>query len=170
MARWAFLLTAFATFAAWAGAQGSAAQLSLEDRLRLRQANGLLIENLVNDGVAMVNAADSVERASRCRGAARSLVNAIDQAADAGDAERVAVLTGLYKQVVTDGLAPTIKDASQEVRPDSPRGKVLKDVRAYAENDLAALKAAIGKSDKVRANPHVQDAAKGLDELAEKLK
>jgi hypothetical protein len=166
------ILAAFVALSAWAGAQGPAAppQLSPEDRIRLLKANSLLIDGLVNDGIEMSRAADSVDRAKHCRAAARSLVNAIDQAAETGDAERAAVLTGLFRQVVSEGLAPTIKDAGNEVRPESPRGKVLQQVRTDATNDLAALKAALGKSDKLTGNPRVQDAAKQLEGLDETLK
>ena len=66
MARWAYLLTAFVALAAWAGAQGPVppAPLSAEDKLRLHRANSTLIDNLVNDGVAMSGVGDPVERAT----------------------------------------------------------------------------------------------------------
>jgi hypothetical protein len=172
MARLLTILVAFVALSAWAGAQGppAPAQLSPEDRIRLLKSNSLLISHLVDEGVRMANAADSVDRAAGCRGAGRSLVNAIDQAAAAGDAERAAVLAGLYRQVVAEGLVPTIKDASGEVRPESPRGKVLQQVRTDAAKDLTDLKAALGKSDKLTGHPRVRDEAEQLDKLGETLK
>jgi hypothetical protein len=167
MIRPLIILTAFVALSAWAGAQGPAATtpLSPEDRLRLLKANSLLIENLVNDGVAMSSADRPVDRAERGRSAARSLVNAIQQAASAEDAERVAELTGLFRVFVSDGLAPMLKEAKRDVPPESPDGKRVRELTETAQRDLNDLKAALGQSDKLTANPRVQEAAKQLEGL-----
>jgi hypothetical protein len=171
MARWFYLLTVFVALAAWAGAQNPAppAQLSAEDRLRLLRANSTLIENLVNDGVAMSNVGDPVDRAERCRSAARSLVNAIQDAARAEDAERVAELATLFRTVVAEGLIPTLKDAKQNVAPKSPGEKKLRDVRDNSARDVTDLKAATATG-KLADNPRVKEALKGVEELSEQLK
>lgn len=173
MARWGYILFAFVALSAWAGAQGPApaAPLSAEDKLRLLKANSTLIENLVNDGVAISNADKPVDRAERCRSAARSLVNAIQQAAAADDAERVAVLTDLFREFVRDGLAPTLADAKRDIPPESPDSKRLQKVRGDANTDLNDLKAAITKSGKLSESQRVKVAAKQLDEqLGDTLK
>jgi hypothetical protein len=167
MARWLYLLGTFAALAAWAGAQNSAPPLGAEDKLRLLKSNGALIDNLVNDGVAISNADAPVRRVESCRGASLSLVNAIRHAADADDAERVAELTGLFRDFVREGLAPTLKEAQRDVPPESPDGKRLRELGDIAARDLTDLRAAIGKSEKLNQNPRVKDAAKGLDELGE---
>ena len=114
--RWLCLLGTFAVLAAWAGAQNPAPPLSAEDKLRLLKSNSTLIDNLVNGGVELSRADTPVKRVEQCRNASRSLVNAIRHAADANDAERVAELTGLFREFVREGLAPTIEDAKR-VRP-----------------------------------------------------
>jgi hypothetical protein len=172
MVRWAYLLTAFVALAAWAGAQGPVppAALSAEDRLRLLKTNGALIDELVRDGVEMSKPGNPVQKAERCRSASVSLANAIRQAATAEDAERIVELTGLFREFVRDGLAPTITEAQRGVPLDSPSGRQLRDLRDTVAKDVTSLKAAIPATGKVGDNPRVQDALKQLDELAETLK
>ena len=172
MVRWAYLLTAFVALAAWAGAQGPVppAPLSAEDKLRLLKANGALIESLVRDGVAMSAADTPVDRASRCRDATRSLVNAILRATEAEDAERVAELTGLFRAVVIDGLVPTLAEAQVGVTPGSPADVKLREERGKSVKDVSELRAAIPATGKVGDSPRVKDALKQLDELADALK
>lgn len=166
MARWVYLLTVFAGLAAWAGAQNPAPALSAEDKLRLLKANGALIDELVRDGVALAAADTPEKRAEECRRSSLALANAIQDAAAANDADRVAELTGLFRDVVRDGLAPTITHGLAVVNPQSPAAKKLREVRTYATDDLTKVKAATAKLD----HPRLKDAAKQLDELGELLK
>jgi hypothetical protein len=170
MARWVYLLTAFAGLAAWAGAQNPAPTLSPEDKLRLLKANGTLLDNLVRDGVALSAADTPEDRAARCRSAARALANEIERAAAAEDAERVAELTGLFRQLVHDGLVPTINSGQTVVNPQSPAAKKLREVRGLASADVNDLKAKIPTSGKLAENARVKESLKHLDELAEQLK
>jgi len=160
MARWLYLLTAFAVLAAWAGAQSPAPSLSAEDKLRLLKANGTLIDNLIRDGVALSAADRPEDRAARCRSAALALANAIQQAAAAEDAERVAELTSLYCDLIRDGLVPTITDGLQVIPPESPSAKKLREVRGLAVGDVAKVKAVVPAG----------ESAKQLDKVAEMLK
>jgi hypothetical protein len=171
MFRWAYLLTAFVALAAWAGAQGPVppAPLSPEDKLRLLRTNGALIDSLVNDGVAMSVAGGPEARAERCRSASLALVNAIRAAAEAGEAERVAELTGLFRVVVRDGLVPTINDGLNTVPAQSPAAVKLREVRGLAAADVTDLRAAAATG-KLADSPRVRDALKQLDELTEALK
>jgi hypothetical protein len=171
MVRWVSMLVAFTVLAAWAGAQNPVAQtLSPEDKLRLLRTNSALLDDLVRDGVAMSATSDPVQRAVRCREASLSLVAAVGEAARAEDAERVAELTGLFREVVRDGLVPTMNEARQSVPPQSPGAQKLRDLQTLATNDVSGLKTAIPASGKVGDNPRVKDARKQLDELTEALK
>lgn len=170
MARTLYLLTAFVLLSAWAGAQNPAApaQLTAEDKLRLLKANGALIDHLVQDGLLLSKATTVEDRAERCRGAALSLLRAIEAAAKTEDAERVAELTGLFREVVRDGLVPTLEEGQLAVTPESPSGRKLRDLRGAAATDLNYLRAVI-PAGKVADNPRVRDAVKNLDELTEAL-
>jgi hypothetical protein len=171
MARWVYMLGVFAVLAGWAGAQNPAQPaLSPEDKLRLLQTNSALIDNLVRDGIKLSDANDPVTRAQRCRDTSLSLAQAIRQAATAEDAERVYELTGLFREVVRDGLVPTMKEAQQLVPPQSPGAKNLSDLRGYAAADVAGLKIVIPAGGKMSENPRVKEVLKQLDELAEALK
>lgn len=170
MARACYLLTVFAALSAWAGAQNPAAPapLTAEDKVRLMRANGTLVDTLVRDGLTLSRATNPEDRATQCRGAALSLLRAIEDAAKAEDAERVAELTGLYREVVRDGLLPTIAEAQVGVTPESPAGQRLRGLRLSTTNDLTGLKAAI-PAGKIADNPRVRDALKSLDELTTTL-
>jgi hypothetical protein len=171
MARWVHMTVAFAVLAAWAGAQSPAPPaLSPEDKLRLLKANGPLIGELVHEGVAMSAAGDPVQRAERCRGAARSLANAIEDAARQENPDRVAELAGLFRDLVRDGLVPTIEDAQRGVPPESPSGRRLRDLRGTAAKDVSDLKAAVAAPGTLGDNPLIKDVRKQLDELADALK
>lgn len=164
MARCLYLLVVFAGLAAWAGAQNPAPPLSPEDKLRLLRSNGTLLENLVRDGVA-ISAADTPEkRAEECRNAALALANEIQKAAADDDAERVAELAALFRDLVRDGLAPTISDGLRSVNPKSPAAAKLREVREWADRDMTAVRAAAAK---LADHPRVKDALKQLDELAD---
>ncbi|MBN9120586.1 MAG: hypothetical protein J0I06_15775 [Planctomycetes bacterium] len=167
MARWVYLLTAFTVLAAWAGAQNPAPPLSAEDKLRLLRANGTLLDNLVRDGVALSAADTPDRRAEECRRSALNLANAIGAAAAAEDAERVAELTGLFRDIVRDGLVPTINDGLATVPPQSPAARKLREVQGHAADDVTKVKAATGKW---AENPRIKDALKQLDQVAEGLK
>jgi hypothetical protein len=169
MARWLYLLTAFAALAAWAGAQNPAPPLSAEDKLRLLKANGLLIDQLVSKGVAM-SAADTPEkRAEECRSSSQALAHAIEKAAAAEDAERVAELTVLFRDLVRDGLVPILNEGLKMVPPESPTAKKLREVRGWAGEDVTKVKAAIPASSKLADNARVKESLKQLDEVADLL-
>jgi hypothetical protein len=172
MARWVYLLTAFVALAAWAGAQGPVppAPLSAEDKLRLLKTNSTLIDELVRDGVEMSKAGQPVDRAYNCRQASRALVNAIRDAATAEDAERVAVLMGLYRELVRDGLVPTLEEAKVGITPNSPADVQLKGVRGQYATDVSDLRKFATSTGKLADNPRVKDALKQLDELTEQPK
>ena len=105
-------------------------------------------------------AADRPEdRAARCRSAALALANAIQQAAAAGDAERVVELTSLFCDLVRDGLVPTITDGLQVIPPESPSAKKLREVRGLAVGDVTKVKAVVPAG----------ESAKQLDKVAEML-
>ncbi|MFM8271088.1 MAG: hypothetical protein ACKODX_02020 [Gemmata sp.] len=169
MVRWAHLPVAFVALAAWAGAQGPAPepQLSPADQVRLLKANGTLIGNLVDHGVQLAGEDHIEKRAEECHKAALALANAIRDAAARQDAARVAELTALFRDVVKDGLLPTLKRGDDTVPPQSPAAATLRRVREAAAKDVSSLKAAIPAVGKVGESARVRDALKGLDELVE---
>jgi hypothetical protein len=172
MARWVYMAFAFLALAAWAGAQGPppAQPLTAEDKLRLLRANGTLIEGLVYQGIDLSRADRPEQRAEECRKTARLLADAAQDAAVKQDAERVAELTGLFRDVVRDGFLPTYASAVKEATPGSPAARELERQRDLAAGDVKTLKTAVPTSGKVGENARVRDVLKQLDELAEKLK
>lgn len=170
MARWFYLLITFAALSAWAGAQNPAPQLSAEDKLRLLKANSTLLDQLVRGGVALSSSDTPDKKAEDCRSAALALANAIHDAAAAGDTERVAELTPLFRDLVRDGLVPTITAGLDVVTPQSPAAKKLREVRGYTVEDVAKVKARLSADAKLADNARVKESLQELDQLTKELK
>jgi hypothetical protein len=158
--------------AAGAGTPTAAAatsSLTAEDKVRLFEANSSLIDSLVRKGIEMASAGKQVERVEMCRMVSLALVNAIRPAAETQNTERVAELTSLLHSFVRQGFVPMLEEAKSNVTPESQEGKELRKLQGFAADDLARLKADIGKGEKIRENQQVKDAVKQLDELASVL-
>ena len=67
-------------------------------------------------------------------------MNEIEKAARVEDAERVAELTGLFRMAVSEGLIPMLNDTKQNVTPESPGAKKLREVRDNSVRDVNDLK------------------------------
>ena len=80
-------------------------------------------------------------------------------------AERVVVLTNLFRDFVRDGLSPLIQDAKNRVDPQSPEGEQLAAIHRQANADLSEVKNGIATG-AVRDHRRVQDSLKQLEELA----
>lgn len=167
MTRTFFTLLVLATLATWAGAQnpGAAPAMVAEDQLRLLKANRSLIGALVSEGVEMAKASHSTAaRVEHGRRVSRSLVNAILQAAERGDAERAAVLTNLLHDFVRDGLSPLLQDAKTRIDPQSPEGQQLVAIHQQAGADLNELKTTLATG-AIRDHHRVQESLKQLEAL-----
>jgi hypothetical protein len=167
MIRTFFTLLVLATLATWAGAQnpGTAPAMVAEDQLRLLKTNSSLIGALVSEGVEMAKASHSTAaRVEHGRRVSRSLINAILQAVERGDAERVAVLTNLFHDFVRDGLSPLLHDAKTRIDPQSPEGQRLVAIHQQAGADLNELKTTLATG-AIRDHHRVQESLKQLDEL-----
>lgn len=166
MARWAYIIAVFGALAAWAGAQGPHPALGPADQLRLLKANGTLIDHLVDHGIELSRADTVDKRAEQCRRAAKALSTAVQDAAGKQEAERVAELTGLFRNVVDNALLPVLEDGRQTVTPGSPGEQQLRKTRAELAKDVAELRAAIPKTGKVAENARVKSEMSELDKLS----
>lgn len=169
MFRAGYTFTVILVLSAWAGAQGPA-PLTADAQLKLLRANRVLLADLVTGGVELGKADGPVARAEKCRQTAHVLSIALERAARADDADRVAELGDHLDLVMRDGLVPVLDEAKALVPPESQDAKRLTETRERAVGDLDWARAAlpadgtVGGSDKVRA------LAGKLDGLREKLK
>jgi hypothetical protein len=155
--------------AAWAGAQGpQQASLSAADQLRLHRANRVLLADLVDRGIELGRASHPIDRAEECRKTARALGVALQKAADADDADRVAELGNHLELVVRDGLVPSLDEAKRHIHPMSPDAARLKQVQETAAGDLDGTWTAIQA--KLADHAKVKDVAGKLGGLRDKLK
>lgn len=167
MRRLLVTLVAFTALAAWAGGQGTPPPLPAADRVRLLKADLTLIDSLVDHGVGLANADNPLARADGSRKAALSLATALARVAnDDQDPDRVAELADLLGEVVRDGLAPNLDEATRTFPAGTPQAEDLARLRAGAAADLDAIRAAVPSTGKVGDSPKVRAA---LDRLA-KLK
>jgi hypothetical protein len=114
-------LFAFAALSAWVSAQAPH-PLTAEIQVKQFKNNRILIENLVDHGIYISNADDSLARAEACQRTARTLANYLERAAGDGDPDRVAEFAGLFSQVVREGLMPNMDAAKGSITdPKSPR-------------------------------------------------
>lgn len=168
MARVPLLLIAFAALAGWAGAQGGPAPLTAEERVKFFKSNRTLIENLVNDGVALADTGNTVDRAKACRVTARTLANSLKLAADDRNEHRVAELAELVGTVVRDGVLPNLDRAREEFPPGTPTFAKIVDVRDATAADLDFVRTAI-PAGQVADHPKVKESLAALAELRAKL-
>ena len=153
--------------AAWVGAQGPP---TVVDRLHMLRADKALIGNLVDDGLGLAKAGSPLDRADGCRRTARSLAEALRQAAAGQDADRVAELGGQLEVVIREALAPNLAEARQGIDEGSPEFARLTDLRQLVLDDFDAVRAAFPEAGKVGASERVRDARGRLEGLREQLK
>jgi hypothetical protein len=162
-------LVVFAALAAWAGAQGSPPPLDAATQEKLFKSNKILLENLVDHGIKLAKAENSLERAKECRSTATTYANSLDYAATIEqDPDRVVELAGLMREVVQDGLLPNLNEAQREIRPGDPRYAEFLKVRENAARDLDNL-ARIPTDGKVGGSQEVKEAIAALLALKSSL-
>jgi hypothetical protein len=169
MRRAMLTLIVFATLSVWAGAQNTA-PLTAEIQVKQFKANRDLIQNLVDHGINLSNADSPLTRAEACRLTSLTLVNSLERAAGAEDAERVAEFGNLFGEIVRDGLVPNLEAAKKHITddrsPDAGRWRTVKD---DARRDLEAVRKAIVNAGKVGDNDKVKTALQLINELSGKL-
>jgi hypothetical protein len=163
-------LLVFVTLSAWAGAQGPAPGITAAERLKMLQTNRMLIENIVDHGLDMAGADTPLKRADVCRRTARTLANAVRQAADDQNTNRVTELCEHLDSVMRDALAPNLEKAKQDVRPGSPDESELKKLRASTLTDFDEFRGAIPTNGKVGGDAKVKAAFGKLESLRDLLK
>ena len=168
MRRNVLTLFVFVALCAWVSAQGPP-QLTAEIQVKQFKNNRILIENLVDDGIYISNADDSIARAQACQRTARTLANYLERAAGDGDAERIAEFDGLMTKVVREGLLPNINDAKRSIVPESPDADRLRKVNDLTRRDLAGILKSIPTHGSVGDNDKVKSALASIVELAGKF-
>jgi hypothetical protein len=163
-------LATFLALAAWAGAQGPSPALPADVQLRMLRENRLLLNDLVERGVALSGADDPVSRAEECEKMVRSLGAALRRAADAQNPDRVAELGDHLEAVLRDGLIPNLDEATRVIDPHSPEWPRLQEVRKRAAGGLDEIRDALPTTGKVGENGKVKDLRGKLDGFKERVK
>jgi hypothetical protein len=164
------VLTLFigAALCAWVSAQGTP-PLTAEVQVKQFKNNRILIENLVDHGIYISNADDSLARAEACQRTARTLANYLERAAGEGDPDRVAEFAELFSQVIREGLMPNLDAAKKSITEKSPRADTLKRVNTQVRGDLDGVLKSIPTEGKLAGSDKVKTALRAIQELAGKL-
>lgn len=158
--------TLFLGLAAWAGAQGPAAR-SAADELQLLHANRGLLDTLIDDSVKLADAGSAVDRAAACQHTAERLADAVEQAATAGNADRVTEIGGHLGRMVRDGLKRSL---DEQVPPESPDSKRLEEIRKKSIDALGKLGAALDGTGQFAETEKVQKLRQEIEALRGELK
>lgn len=170
MTRVGATLIVFLALAAWAGAQGPAPALTAADRVKLFKLNRDLVKDLVGHGVSLAKADDPLRRAEECRQTAHTLRVAVQWAADAEDANRVAELGDHLQAIVRDGMLPNLKEAQRDAAPGSPAEDSLRSLRADIVGELDQLVNNLPTTGKVAESDQVRDLRQKLGNLRDSVK
>ena len=167
MVRAGITCCAFLLLAAWAGAQGP--PLTVDVQLRLLRENRTLLNDLVNQGVALSASDDLVTRTEKCEDTVRTLGAAIKRAAEAQNADRVVELGDHLNVVVTEALIPNLEEGRRMIHPDSPEAVKLEAVRVRAKSNLGDLRDSLPTSGKIGESDKVKELRGKLDAIKERM-
>jgi hypothetical protein len=161
-ARTLIVLLAGGLLAAWAAAQHPTGGLAHE-RLELLKANRPLLEDLLGHGLTLGDKNSALDRAQESRQTTDRLARELRSAVYAGDADRIAEMTDLYKRVWAEAFAPNLLEARSYVRPHSERYKEMQKLHRDAANDVTALAAGIPNSGPIGTLARVKTARTQLE-------
>ena len=150
------------------GAQDPRAPLKASQRAELLQRNFGVAERLVDGSLQLAKTSSSLERSTSYDDIIRSLEKEIKQAAQAGDAERVAELTGHLSRLVNEGLLPNLDKARRVISANSPDEKSLFDLRDLARRMTDDIDNSVAHST-VAGNSEVQMKLKDLRDAREQV-
>ncbi len=168
MLRWSVTFFACLALAAWAGAQGP--PLSVDVQLRLLRENRTLLNDLVNQGVALSAADDLVGRTEKCEETVRTLGAAIRRAAEAQNADRIAELGDHLNGVVNEALIPNLEEGSRSIDPSSPEAARLNAIRTRAAGNLGDLRDSLPATGTLGDTEQVKTLRSTLAGLEERIK
>jgi hypothetical protein len=146
--------------AALLGAQDPRTALERRQRAELLQRNFGVAAQLVDGSLALAKTSSSLERSTSYDEIIRTLEKEIKDAARAGDAERVAELTGHLSHLMNQGLLPNLEKARRVISANSPDEKSLFDLRDLARrmtHEIADTVAHSSVADKPEVQAKLQD-------------
>jgi hypothetical protein len=170
MTRTALTLIALVVLSVWASAQNATAPQTAH-HLQMLATNRTLLESLIDRGLELSDAGNSLERAERVRKATATLGAELRTVAANPEAnpDRVAELSEHLTTVVRDGLVPTLAEARGQVRPGSPDYPRLKKVHADAKAELEQTRNAIPGDGKVGRSQLVKVATQKLSAVTARI-
>ncbi|HEY2784289.1 MAG TPA: hypothetical protein VGJ05_04865 [Fimbriiglobus sp.] len=168
MRRTLLFLVLFACSAAWAGAQHGSPDAA--KRLEMLAENRTTIEILLDRGLDLAGTSDYVERVDESRKAADALRQALADAADTQDPDRVVELGEHLSKLFSDGLVPTLNAAAKNIPEWSPSFDRLKAARRQAAREADSATALDLHAGRLAASGRVKDVSQQLVEAAGKVK
>jgi hypothetical protein len=160
------------TLAALLGAQDPRTGPSARQRAELLQRNYGVAERLVDGSLALAKTSSSLDRSTSYDEIIRTLEKEIKEAAQAGDAERVAELTDHLSRLMNEGLLPNLQKARQVISANSPDEKSLFDLRDLARRMTVEIADTVAHStvaDKPEVRAKLNDLRAAREQVEQKV-
>ena len=120
MRRTFFILSAVAMLCAVSTAQPGDAPLTAAERLAMLRANRVLIDDLVDDGLALAAQNRSLDATELAVGSSTRLAVALQRAIADGDADRMSELGDHLDAMIGEAVVPGLREAKSTIPPGSP--------------------------------------------------
>jgi len=166
--RYVVSTTILMALAAMLGAQDPRTGPNVQERAKLLQRNYGVAEQLVKSSLTLAKTSSSLDRSTSYDEIIRTLEKEIKEAAQAGDAERVAELTDHLSRLMNEGLLPNLQKARQVISANSPDEKSLFDLRDLARRMTEEIADKLAHS-AVGGKPEVQAKLKDLRAAREQV-
>ena len=160
-----FVLLAGAILAAWVSAQGPGAGLASE-RLELLKKNRPLLEDLMDRGMMVADKNSPLDRADECLNTTNRLARELRSAVYVGDADRIAEVSDLLKQIVSEAFVPNLTAARRDIPVESDGYKRMKEIHRQAVADVNSLAEQIPSDGKIGDITRVRMAREQLTAAA----
>jgi hypothetical protein len=155
MTRYVVSTVILMALAALLGAQDPRTGPNKDQRAALLQRNYGVAERLVDGSLQLAKTSSSLERSASYDEIIRKLEEEIKQAAQAGDAERVAELTDHLSHLINKGLLPNLEKARHVISANSPDEESLFKLRDLARRMTIEIADTVAHST-VAGKPEVQ--------------
>lgn len=155
------VIAAFAALSAWVSAQPGSGPTAAES-LKMLRANRGLYEDLTKHALALGRSNTSLDRADECLKVTERLAREVREAVDRKDTDRLAELSDHLNTVATDGLAPNLSAARNDINPQSLDYTRLQDVHQHAFDNLSRTATAVPTDGELGTSKRAKDAREKL--------
>jgi len=165
--RLALALVTFASLSLWASGQGPAPSLSAGEQLKMLARNQRLLDDLVERGLGMSAARSPLARIEECRKTTDRLSDELRHAVDRNDSDRIAEIGDHLHLLVSDALVPNLREARDQIRPESADYPLLLEREAQVQRSVNELNPLLPTTGELSKSRRVQLTREKLQKAAQ---